>query len=97
MATVMNMHWPEITRDQYEQARREVRWETNVPKGAKYHVAWFGGDGFHALDLWDSQADFERFSQERLMPALQRLGFQGQPRVEFAAAHAIFAPNPGPQ
>ena len=61
MATVMSMHWPEITKQQYEQVRGDVKWESNVPDGAKFHVAWFASDGLHVLDLWDSKADFERF------------------------------------
>ena len=93
MATVMIMHWPEVTVDQYEQARREVRWEEDTPRGAKFHVAWFAGDGLHVLDIWDSREDFERFIAERLNPAVERIGIQGQPNVEFAEAHAIFAPN----
>ena len=93
MATVMLMHWPEVSIDQYEQARKEINWEGNVPPGAKFHVAWMGKDGFHVLDLWESQADFERFTQERLMPGVQKIGIQGQPKVEFFDAHAIFAPN----
>ena len=36
MATVMSMHWPEITKQQYEQVRGDVNWETNVPDGAKF-------------------------------------------------------------
>ena len=94
MATVMLMHWPQINKDQYEQARKKVQWETNTPKGAKYHVAWFAEDGFHVLDVWESQADFERFATERLLPAVQSLGFQGLPNVKFFPVHASYAPNP---
>ena len=79
--------------EKYEQVRNDVKWETNVPNGAKFHVAWWAGDGFHVLDLWDSQAAFERFMQERLAAAIQRAGIQGQPRVEFSEAYAIFAPD----
>jgi hypothetical protein len=93
MATVMLMHWPEVSREQYEHARREINWEGNVPQGAKFHVAWFGDDGFHVLDLWESAEEFQRFTEERLMPGVQKIGIQGQPRVEFAEAHAVFAPN----
>lgn len=93
MATVMLMHWPEVSIEQYEQARKEINWEGNVPQGAKFHVAWMGNDGFHVLDLWESQADFDRFTQERLMPGIQKLGIQGQPRVEFFKAQAFFAPD----
>jgi len=93
MATVMSMYWPEITKQQYEQVRGDVKWEMNVPKGAKFHVAWFASDGFHVIDLWDSKADFEQFMQDRLGAAIQRAGIQGQPKVEYSEAHAIFAPN----
>lgn len=47
----------------------------------------------HVLDIWESQADFEKFVNDRLMPAVKRLGIQGQPKVEIEAAHAIFAPD----
>ena len=93
MATVMLMHWPEVTKEQYEQVRKDVRWETDVPKGAKFHVAWFD-NGLHVLDLWDKQSDFETFVQQRLASATQKVGITSQPNVQFAEAHAIFAPNP---
>jgi len=93
MATVMKMHWPEVTKQQYEQVRNDVKWETDVPSGAKLHVAWWANDGFHVMDLWDSQGDFQNFVQSRLMAATQRAGITTQPNVQFAEAHAIFAPN----
>ena len=93
MAIVMLMHWPEATKEQYEEVRRDVKWETDVPAGAKFHTAWFGDDGLHVLDLWDSAEQFQRFAETRLNPATQRAGVQGKPRVQFAEAHAIFAPN----
>jgi len=93
MATVMLMHWPEVTKEQYEQARRDVNWEGDTPKGAKYHVSWFD-NGLHVLDVWNSQADFEKFSQDRLGPVVQKIGIQSQPKVEFGEVHAIYAPNP---
>ena len=93
MATVMLMHWPEVTKEQYEQARKEVRWETDLPAGAKFHTAWFGDDGLHVFDLWDSAQDFQNFVSTRLGPATQRIGIKGQPKVDLSEAHAIFAPN----
>jgi hypothetical protein len=82
-----------VTREQYEQVRNDVRWETNVPDGAKFHVAWWANDGFHALDLWESPAQFQRFVDERLTAGVQRAGITSQPNVELSEAHAIFAPN----
>ena len=94
MATIMMMHWPEVTKEQYEKVREVVNWEGDVPRGAKFHVAWFGTDGFHVLDLWESRADFENFAQNRLPAGVQAAGVAGQPNVEFAESLAIFAPNP---
>jgi hypothetical protein len=94
MAIVMQMHWPEVSKDQYEQVRKLVAWETQVPKGAKYHVAWFGKDGFHVIDVWASAQEFNAFLESRLMPGVQKAGIKGQPKVEISDAHATFAPNP---
>jgi hypothetical protein len=93
MATIMMMHWPEVTKDQYEAARKEVNWEGNAPQGGKLHVSWFGGDGLHVMDLWDSPQEFQRFVETRLAPVTAKLGIKTQPKVEFAQTHAIFAPN----
>ena len=93
MATVMFMHWPEVTKEQYEQVRREVNLEGEPPIGGKFHTAWMASDGFHVLDLWDSPADFEKFVQERLTPGVQKVGIEGQPRVEIAESLSVFAPN----
>ena len=93
MATVMLMHWPEVSKEQYEQVRLSVNWEGNAPDGAKFHTAWLSSDGFHVLDLWESQKHFETFVQDRLSPGVAAAGISGQPNVQFAEAHAIFAPN----
>ena len=93
MATVMVMHWPEVSKEQYEKARSSVKWETDVPEGAKFHVSWFADDGLHVIDLWDSPAQFQNFAEARLRPATERIGIKGEPKVEFQPAHAIFAPN----
>jgi hypothetical protein len=92
MATVMEMKWPEITRDDYERAREAVNWEGDMPDGGIFHVAWFE-DGLRVVDVWESQQDFERFGSERLMPKLQELGIGStQPDVQFHEAHTYFAP-----
>ena len=93
MATVMAMHWPEVSKEQYLKIREDVKWETEVPQGAKFHVAWLGSDGFHVLDLWDAPTHFQRFTEDRLMPAVQRAGIEGQPKVEISEAISVFAPN----
>jgi len=93
MATVMLMHWPEVTKEKYEEVRKSVNWEGEPPAGAKFHTAWLSSDGFHVLDLWDSKEQFEAFVQNRLAPGVAAAGITGQPKVEFADSLSIFAPG----
>jgi len=97
MPVVMQMHWPEITVDEYEEARRRVGWETAVPEGALFHVAWFGDDGFHVVDVWESGGDFDRFVNDRLMPVVAgEMGITSQPNVSITPTQAVFNPASAP-
>jgi len=92
MAVVMEMHWPEVTTEMYDKALTGVRWEEDRPDGAVFHVAWIADDGFHVLDVWESQGAFEAFVEQRLMPVVKgELGFPGEPQVTFNHAHRWFA------
>ena len=95
MATVMLMHWREATPDQYDRARLQVRWDREVPDGAKLHVSAFGDDGLHVTDIWVSEDAFNAFMQHRLAPAIQEIGIEGQPEVAFFPLHGVFAPALG--
>jgi len=91
MAVVMQMHWPEVHTEMYDKARAGVHWEEDRPDGAVFHVAWIADDGFHVLDVWESQAAFETFAEQRLMPVVKgELGFPGEPQVTFSQAHRWF-------
>jgi hypothetical protein len=93
MAVGMFMAWPEVTVDLYEEARRRVDWEHDHPQGGLNHMAWFDGDGFHVVDVWESQQAFERFATERLMPVVKGdMQIPGEPQVRFAELHAHWAP-----
>lgn len=70
-----------------------MRWETERPEGAIFHVGWFPDGGITVMDVYESQEQFDRFMQDRLMPAFQQIGLEGQPDVEWFDAHAVF--NPG--
>ena len=95
MATIMLMHWREVTPDQYDPARETVGWDRDTPTGAKLHVSGFSDDGLHVTDVWDSEGSFNTFLQDRLQPAIQEIGIQGQPEVKFFPMHGVFAPALG--
>lgn len=94
MPVVMYMEWDGVQPEQYDEVRSKVDWEGDVPAGAMLHVPWFAGDGMRVTDVWESAEDFQRFVDSRLMPAVQELGIEGEPRVAIHPLHGrVFAPN----
>lgn len=93
MATAMLMRWPGVTIEQYEQAREKVGWEDDTPDGAVLHVAGADGDDFRVFDIWDSPEQFQRFVEQRLMPAVREIGIEGDPEVILYDVHRVFTPD----
>lgn len=77
-----------VTREIYEQLRREVNWEGNQPTGGMFHVAGFGDRGVRVVDIWASEQDFNNFAKTRLAPALQKRNVP-LPKPEFIQIHNI--------
>ena len=93
MQTVMLMRWAGVTAEQYEEARSRVDWEGDVPDGAVLHVAGVDGDDLRVTDVWESPDHFQRFAEERLMPAVKEIGIEGEPEVRLYPVQAIFNPK----
>jgi len=90
MAVVVQLRWDGVTPDQYETTREIVQWETEIPDGAIFHVAWFDQGGINVVDVWEAPEQFQGFVEERLTPATKQAGIQGEPKVDFQPAHRIF-------
>lgn len=55
------------------------------------HVAWFADDGFHVLDIWESEEHFGQFIATRIEPVLKgELGVQSDPQPEFHPLYRRF-------
>jgi hypothetical protein len=91
--TVMQMRWAGVTPEQYEEARSRVNWEGDPADGGVLHVAGFDGDSLRVTDVWESPEHFQRFAEERLMPAVQEMGIEGEPEVSFYPVQNVW--NPG--
>ena len=90
MAVVLSFSWAGATPEQYDAVRDLVRWEEDAPDGAVLHVAWFDADGLRVTDVWNTEDDFNRFMQERLAPAIEKVGIEGEPQVGFTSLHRRF-------
>jgi hypothetical protein len=96
VAVVMSMRWVGITPDDYEKAREEVGWEREPAEGGLDHIAWFESGALRVVDVWSSEADFQRFANERLMPGLASAGIlegKGEPEVTFAPLQRQWSPD----
>jgi hypothetical protein len=63
-----------ITKDIYENARKEVNWEGNPPSGVIFHAASFddSGNNIRVADIWESEDQWKSFLNTRLMPYMQK-------------------------
>jgi len=59
----------------------------NFPKGFISHAAGAGPNGWTVVDLWESEADFASFQQNELVPAFQKAGVTGEPKVTNIPIH----------
>jgi len=50
------------------------------------------GDGFCVVTIWDSKADLDRFSAEKLGPALVAAGAKGTPEFAISAEAILITP-----
>jgi len=96
------MPWVQIqkstqaTWDDYERVQQAVGDE--APHGLIYHAAGeVEGGRWQSVSVWDTEEDFDRFRDERLMPAVQQalpasLAEGGPPPSETFEAKHVFKP-----
>ena len=58
-----------------------------LPDGLIAHVAGPTDEGVRVIDIWESEATWERFRAERLAPALAALAGSAQPEPTFRDVH----------
>jgi len=57
-----------------EAVRKEVNWEGKPAKGGILHMVGFDPKGnLYVTDIWESEAEFQSFVQNRLGPAFAKL------------------------
>jgi hypothetical protein len=66
------------TQEFYEQVNSKVM-GGELPAGAQVHIAGPIDKGWRVITVWDSKEDFQRFRDEKLIPALRESG--GEERI----------------
>jgi len=74
------------TVDQYRVVLDAVHPGGKLPAGQSYHAAGPTDGGWLIAAVWDSEASFDKFVSDTLMPALQTMsgGFAGPPQQRSA-------------
>jgi len=93
MAVIAHVVLQGVTTDQYDAIRKECGWLEQAPDGGIAHLSWWEGDTNHNIDAWDDEAAFARFGEQRLGPAIAKVGVNAQPAVTFYPAHEVFLPK----
>jgi hypothetical protein len=62
-----------VSREDVEALSNDMNARENPPAGLIAHVVTDTANGIHAVDIWESAADFQRFAQEQLMPSIKKV------------------------
>jgi hypothetical protein len=83
--------------DMYDQVSAELDVENNPPEGLIFHWAGEVDGKWTISDVWESREAYDRFQDERLMPAVQKVSGMDptsgpRPTVTEFAVHDYFKP-----
>ena len=90
MAVAMLLEWPGETQQQYERLMDLVNLEADPPQGGIFHVGGPMEGGWRVVDIWESEEAFQRFADERLKEAVERVGITGMPEPEFFPVRGVW-------
>jgi hypothetical protein len=91
MAIAMLLEWPGMTQDQYDAVIQDLDLGGKAYQGGIFHVAGPMEGGWRVVDVWESQAAFDTFMQQKLGAALQKNGLQ-PPQVKVWPVHNTLTP-----
>jgi hypothetical protein len=86
MAFLITHFYEGGTAEQYQVVVDAVHPGGKLPAGQRYHAAGPTDGGWLITAVWDSEASFDKFVSDELMPALQTMtgGFAGPPQQRAA-------------
>jgi hypothetical protein len=93
MAVVVEVTLAGVSADKYDALRAEVGWLDTPPTGGICHVVWVEGNDLRGLDVCESENAFHAFGQERIGPAMAKLGIDAQLQATFRDAHEVYVPE----
>jgi hypothetical protein len=84
---------PDVDAETYERVLEAARVETDPPEGLIIHASGAIGAGWRVISVWRSGDAFERFRDDRLIPAVRGLELPLRPTFERSLVHRIIQPS----
>ncbi len=98
MAIMLVFELQGMNQEKYDEVMKALGYHPKPkwPKGFVSHAAGAGPNGWTVVDVWESEADFTSFQQNELVPAFQKVGVQGEPKVTVIPLHFKYAAAAAP-
>jgi hypothetical protein len=95
MAVAFKMKFEGATLDQYDQVMELMGLTANGPgpDGAIFHWVAPVEGGILVMDVWESDAQFEKFAKEQIGPYTQQVGIPSEPKITRFEVHNMFVPS----
>ena len=94
MAVAIVMELPNTTTEQYDRLVETVLGpEGKISPPELFHVAGPTDAGIRIVTVWESEQAFQKFIQERILPAAQQAGLGGQPKISMWNVHRVMTPQ----
>jgi len=68
MVVLLTQEFPGVSREDAEEVSKRLNVSEDPPAGLIAHVLTDIPGGVYATEIWESEADFQTFAKERLMP-----------------------------
>jgi hypothetical protein len=94
MAIVVSAVAPGFTADWYGAVSGRAMPGNQLPEGCELHIAGPVDQGWRVITVWESQEAFDRFRDEKFLPAVREVGGGEDPpdvRPEIGPVHTLIA------
>ncbi len=89
MAVLYLLEFADTDSKKYDAVMDELDLGTRPAEGALFHAAARVENNWQVVDIWESEAAFERFHKDRLRSALEHQGIKA-PRIRKGTVHNTF-------
>jgi heme-degrading monooxygenase HmoA len=91
MAILAILTGDDLTKEMYQNVRKEVNWEGNPPPGVIFHAMSFDHSGkFCVAEVWESEDQWNNFFNGRLKSSMQKTNVS-PPKAQILQIHKIDA------